>query len=254
MARLEGKVAIVSGAGAGMGRATAVLFAQEGARVVVTARHREKVEETARWIAEAGGEALALEANAASEADAERVVQTTLDRFGRLDVLQNNGGGGFTPNFLGPTEVETRFFDEVVANNLRSAFLMSKLAVPHMEAQGGGSIINVAAGDKTRLDGNLAYGTAKAGVVGLTRNMARSLYTRNVRVNAILPGLIRIKLEEGRIEPRAEHIRRKGRPEDIAFMALYLASDESAWVTGQTFVVDGGDEVRVPRETGELAI
>ena len=252
--RLEGKVAIVSGAGAGMGRATAVLFAQEGARVVVTARHRDKVEETARWIVDGGGEALAIEANAALEEDAERVVRATLERFGRLDILQNNGGGGFTPNFLGPTELETRFFDEVVANNLRSGFLMSRFAIPHMVAQGGGSIVNVAAGDKTQLDGNLAYGTAKAGVIGLTRNMARSLYTKNVRVNAILPGLIRIKLEEGRIQARAENLRRKGRPEDIAFMALYLASDESAWVTGQTFVVDGGDEVRVPRDTGELAV
>ncbi len=91
-------------------------------------------------------------------------------------------------------------------------------------------------------------------MIGLTRNMARALYTQNVRVNAILPGLVRIPLEEGPVRPRSESIRRKGRPEDVAFLALYLASDESAWVTGQTFVVDGGDEVRVPRETGHPSV
>jgi NAD(P)-dependent dehydrogenase (short-subunit alcohol dehydrogenase family) len=248
--RLAGKVAIVSGAGAGMGRATALLFAQEGASVVITARHSERIEETAARIRAAGGQGLAVQANAADSADAERVVRTTLDTYGRLDVLQNTGGGGFTPNFLGPDEVDVEFFDQVVMNNVRSGFLMARFAVPHMAAQGGGSIVNVSAADKTRLDGNLAYGTGKAGVIGLTRNMARALYARNIRVNAILPGLVRIPLSEGPIQPPVGHIRRRGRPEDIAYLALYLASDESAWVTGQTFVVDGGDEVRVPRETG----
>ncbi len=137
--RLDGKVVIVSGAGAGMGRACALLFAQEGARVVVVARQGERVQQTADLIQAAGGEARPVQANVSHPEEAERVVRATLDAYGRVDVLQNNAGGGFSPNFLGPGEVDLQFFDEVIANNLRSGFLMAKLVLPHMAQLGGGA-------------------------------------------------------------------------------------------------------------------
>ena len=245
--RLSDKVAIVSGVGPRMGQAVALLFAQEGARVVVIARSPDLGSGLVERIHTAGGAAHFIPANATAAADAERAISETVDRFERLDILVNNAGGGSFPYYDGPDKTAVEFFDEVLANNLRGPFLMSKYAIPALRAAGGGSIINYAAGYKTRRDGNVAYGTAKEGVIGLTRNMARALYADNIRVNAICPGGIRLPLEVGPIVARREHIQRAGRPEDAAFLALYLASDESPWVTGQTFVVDGGDEVLINR-------
>ena len=246
--RLSDKVAVISGVGPRMGQATALLFAQEGAHIVVAARSANLAPALVERVRAAGGEAHFVAVDAAVPADAERVVAETLDRFGRLDVLVNNAGGGFFPNYEGPAETALDFFNEVLGNNLRGPFLMSKYAIPALRAAGGGSIINFSAGYKTRRDGNVAYGAAKEGVIGLTRNMARALYGDNIRVNAICPGLIRLPLLDGPIISRSEHIRRAGRPEDAAYLALYLASDESAWVTGQALVVDGGDEVLISRD------
>lgn len=246
--RLSDKVAVISGVGPRMGQATALLFAQEGARVVLVARTSRLGPGLVERMRVAGGEAHFAPADATAPTEAERAIAEAVDRFGRLDVLVNNAGGGSLPYYEGPAETALDFFDEVLGNNLRGPFLMSKYVVPVMRAAGGGSIINYSAGYKTRRDGNVAYGAAKEGVIGLTRNMARALYADNIRVNAICPGGIRLPLEDGPVVARREHIRRAGRPEDAAFLALYLASDESAWVTGQAFVVDGGDEVLISRD------
>lgn len=251
--RLTGKVALIAGAGNGMGRATAYLYAAEGAKVVLCARRQALIEETAQEIKDNGGLTIAIQADVTVEAEAQMVVEQTITIFGGLDILMNNAGmSGFNEATLVETRAED--WDSLIHLNLKSVYCCSKYAIPHLVQGGGGAIINVAAAFQTRQWINVAYAASKGGVENLTQKMAREWFAHNIRVNCISPGSIRRSPVEWPIRPVTEPIARGGeltdilhfggRPEDIAYAALFLASDESSWLTGLILPVDGGAGVR----------
>lgn len=251
--RLQGKVALIAGAGNGIGRASAYLFAAEGARLVVCARRREIIDHTASQITSKGGSALVVQADLTREDEARFAVEQSLRAYGQLDILLNNAGmSGVNEASLVETRAED--WDLLVNANLRSVFCCSKYALPEMANAGGGSIINVAAAFETRQWINVAYAAAKGGVESLTQKMAREWFTKNIRVNCISPGSIRRSRVTWPVQPVEEPLQRGGppsdvlyfggRPEDVAYAALFFASDESSWITGQILAVDGGAAVR----------
>ena len=240
--RLEGKVAMLAGVGQGMGRATSIVFAQEGARVAVIARRREHLDETAARIESLGGQAIVLPADVSVKADAERAVKDVVERYGRLDILYSAAGGNFDPT-RDFTDVDETFWSTTRDNTLNSLYNLAQAARPVMKEHGGGAIVTLAASFSVRQEGNPAYGAAKGGVIGLSQNLSREFYEDNIRVNCIAAGLFRGRLGDGRVSPAAPTLRRTGHPQDIAYAALYLASDEAVWVTGQTLTVDGGVDV-----------
>jgi len=241
--RLEENVVLISGVGPGMGRAMALLFVQEGARVALVARKAATIEAMAQEIQERNGDrAITIQADATIRSQIEDAVAQTIDSFGHLDVFLSLPGGGFRHTHDLP-EMEDEFFESVFRNHLMSLFHGTRAVIPHLKQAGGGAIITVGAAYKTLRDANVAYGAIKEGVMGFTRNLARELHPYNIRVNSLCPGLIRQPLAQGSVGLPQRTLARKGQPEDIAFAALYLASAESRWVTGQTLVVDGGDEI-----------
>jgi NAD(P)-dependent dehydrogenase (short-subunit alcohol dehydrogenase family) len=240
--RLKDKVILISGVGQGMGQAMGLLFSQEGAKVVLVARQAAVIGPMELKIQEAGGQALAIEADMSAKADVTHVFERTIHAFGRLDGFCSVAGG-FYKHLKDATEVEDEFFDLVLHNHLKSVFYGVRAAVPHLEAAGGGAVLTISAAYKTRRDGNVAYGTAKEGVIGLTKNLARELAAHNIRVNCIAPGLIRRPIADPTIQPPAVNLDRLGQPEDIAYAAVYLLSDESAWLTGQVLTIDGGADI-----------
>lgn len=249
MLRLKDKVAIVSGAGSirpgmGNGKATAILFAREGAKVVAVDKNLEAAEETVRLIVEAGGEAKAVQADVTKEAEAKKVVDATMAAYGKVDILFNNVGIGLGGSGLNVTEEE---WDAVIDTNLKSMLFMCKCAVPEMRKAGGGAIVNNASMAAYYGHRIYAYATSKAGVTGLTRSLAVGLAKYNIRVNCVAPGFIDTpmvqpimgeKRERG-IEERVP-MRRHGKAEEIANAVLFLASDEASYITGQILCVDGG--------------
>jgi NAD(P)-dependent dehydrogenase (short-subunit alcohol dehydrogenase family) len=254
--RLQNKVAIVTGAGEGIGRAIALLFAGEGAAVVVANRTPEKGNAAVEAIRDLGGDAIFVQTDVCKADDVERMVGATLDRFGKLDVLCNNAGIGFLDTVVGTSEED---FDRVLATNLKSVFLCCKVAIPNMIERGGGSIVNIASmAGLMPFKRDAAYCASKGGLLMLTRQTALDYAPHRVRVNSICPAFIVTPMAEkyfaqqrdpvaARREVESAHpLGRLGRPEDIAFGALYLASDESSWVTGTTLVVDGGLMVNDP--------
>ncbi|MBN8494507.1 MAG: SDR family oxidoreductase [Burkholderiales bacterium] len=247
---LEGKVALITGAASGIGRAAALLFAREGAALLIADRS-DAVQETARQVQQAGGRALALQADAGAEADVARLVAAALAEYGRLDVAFANAGiaGGMAGIFDATTELWT----EVLRVNLIGPWLMIKHAGKAMaEAGHGGSIICTASVAGLRSGaGGPAYSASKAGVINLVQVAAQQLCESNVRVNAICPGLT----ETGMTRPTFDYARDKGvthklgrlnplrraaQPEELAQAALFLASGQSSYVNGQALVVDGG--------------
>ena len=234
--RLKNKVALIAGAGPGMGRATALLFAQEGAKVGVIARDPVKGEETARRITAAGGEAIALAGDVATRAGAEKAVNTVVGRWGRLDILYYGAGGFFRPD-KEFDDIDETFWNLALHNTLNGLYHLAQISRPYL--RGGGAIVAIAASFNVRQAGNPVYSAAKNGVIGLCQNLAQKFYADDMRVNCIGGGLFRAPLAEGPVQPVAG-LARTGRPEDIAYAALYLAGNEAGWVTGQMLTVDGG--------------
>jgi len=240
--QLAGKVAIVTGAGAGIGRAIAVRFAAEGAHVVVNDINPASADDAAREIAAAGGSALALAADVADKAAVDGLFDAMLARFGTLDVLVNNASLTNTSrHFL---QADEQWWDTVLAANLKSAFLCGLRAAHVMARRGQGSIINMSSGGASRAHrGNAAYDAAKGGVEALTRAMALDLGPYGVRVNALVPGSINSKgmdpatlAERGAVMP----LGRVGEAAEMAGPAVFLASDDASYMTGHLLVVDGG--------------
>jgi NAD(P)-dependent dehydrogenase (short-subunit alcohol dehydrogenase family) len=249
MMRLRDKVVLITGAGSGMGRLAALTFAREGAHVVVT-DVAPSGEETAAEVMRAGGEALFVQADVSREDQVRQMVGRAVDRFERLDVLYNNAGI-FPQQDGSVVDIEESLWDQVMAVNLKGIFLCCKHAIPALLRAGGGSIINVASfvalvGCTVPQD---AYTASKGGVIALTKSLAVQFGPRGIRANAIAPGPIGTPMlmswllaNPAEQKKRLDRIPmgRLGRPEDIVHMALYLASDESAWVNGSVMVVDGG--------------
>jgi NAD(P)-dependent dehydrogenase (short-subunit alcohol dehydrogenase family) len=247
MAKLEGKVAVVTGAGRGIGEAIARSLDAEGAYVVVAdVTGEEKV------VAEDLRNGLGLHADVSQEADIEALISRTVQEFGRLDILCNNAG---IDGELGPlSETSTATFDRVVAVNLRGVFLGMRYGIPAMLQTGGGSIITIASiAGQVALSGTAAYSASKAGVIGLTRVAAAEYGALGIRANAVCPGVIDTPMlqELERADPAIHAqivahgesmstVNRLGRPEEIAAMAVFLASPESAFLTGAAIPVDGG--------------
>jgi meso-butanediol dehydrogenase/(S,S)-butanediol dehydrogenase/diacetyl reductase len=237
MSRLEGKAALVTGGGSGIGRAICEGFAAEGASVVVADIAGDRAEEVA---AEIGGRA--VQADVTVAADVARMVEAAE----RVDVLVNNAGYGTANDLL---EIDEETWDDEVAINLKAAFLCSKAVLPGMIERGGGVIVNIASVNGLAFFANEPYSAAKAGMINLTRSMAARYGPRGVRAVAIAPGTIRTPLWQERVdkEPaiferlvRWYPLRRVGEPEDVAAAAVFLASDDAAWITGEVLRVDGG--------------
>jgi NAD(P)-dependent dehydrogenase (short-subunit alcohol dehydrogenase family) len=257
--RLANKVAIVVGAGStpgetiGNGRATAILFAREGASVVLVDRDEKSAEETKRMIDAAGGVASVCAADVTRSADCERMAEQCAAAHGRIDVLHNNVGVGALG---GPVELSEAEWDRVVDTNLKAMFLACKHVLPHMERQKSGAIVNISSMAAVRFApyAMLPYSASKAGVNALTRSIAMQYAARGIRANAIMPGLIRTPMAiEGivaalgidkeeliRMRDRAVPMGHMGEAWDVAHAALFLASDEAKYVTGVVLPVDGG--------------
>ena len=240
--RLENKVALMCGVGPGMGRASALLFAQEGAKVIATARREEHINETASRIQDQGGDAIALPADVSMKSEADAVVEEAVRRYGRIDLLYCGAGGFFEPT-RDFSDIDESYWQEAIGNPLNSLYNLAHAARPVMASQRGGAIVAITASFSVRQEGNPAYGAAKGGIIGLSQSLAREFYADNIRVNAIGAGLFRAKLANGPVTPAEPTLSRTGHPEDIAHAALYLASDEAGWVTGQVLNVDGGVDV-----------
>ena len=240
--RLRDKVALLTGVGIGMGRATALLFAQEGAKVAVNARQPGPLRETVSRIRSSGGEAREFPGDISVKSEADRIVAEVVEHFGRVDILYCGAGGNFEPT-KDFSDIDGSYWSQTIVNTITSLYNLAHAVQPVMKEQGGGAIVNIAASFSVRQEGNPAYGAAKGGVIGLSNNLARELYPDNIRVNTVAAGLFRGRLGEGKITPAAASLARTGHPEDIAYAALYLASDEAVWVTGQVLVVDGGVDV-----------
>jgi NAD(P)-dependent dehydrogenase (short-subunit alcohol dehydrogenase family) len=246
--RLRGKVAIVTGAGSrgpglGNGKAAAILFAREGARVLCVDQALARAEETVALIRAEGGEVVGLAADVTRADDCRAMVEAAVARWGGLDVLHNNVGIESRKDLLETTEEE---WDQVLEVDLKSVFLATRAAAPAIIARGGGSVICVSSIAGHRGHGRTAYAAAKAGIEGFVRTVAVQLGPQGVRINAIAPGTVWTPMVEG-LGPEARERRRKASPLgtegtgwDVGWGAVYLASDESRWVTGQVLVIDAG--------------
>ncbi len=251
---LDGKVALVTGGSRGMGRAIALTFADAGADVVVSSRDRPlenypTLEEVAREIRAKGRRSLAIASHVAKLEDIKGLVERTKAEFGRIDILVNNAG---TYPAYGPLiDVEEWAWDVTMNVNLKGPFLLSQMVARMMREHGGGNIINIASVAGLQPDPSNIYSVSKAGLITLTRAMAKQWAPFNIRVNAIAPGFVKTRMGDSAITSPDDvkaieslvALGRRGVPEDIAGAALYLASSASSWVTGITLVVDGGQLV-----------
>ena len=240
--RLKDKVALFAGAGSNMSRATALLFAQEGAQVVLAARTTETMEETAGRIRDTGGNVITHQTDLTDTAQVDALVDAAVATFGGVDCLIHAAGGFFSTEH-DITTMEPAYWDGALQNNLQTLFNPVQRLVPILEARGGGCLITISAGERVRQDANSAYAVAKAGMVAAAKNLAKELYNKNIRVHALSPGIIWDPLPDGEIAPAATQLERLGNPIDVAYAALWLCSDEAAWVTGLELTIDGGDSL-----------
>lgn len=252
--RLDGKVAIVTGAGSrgpglGNGKAAAILFAREGARVLCVDQVLERAKDTVELITAEGGMARAFAGDATRLADCRAMVAAAVDRWGGLDILHHNVGVESRKDLLETDEAE---WDRVMAIDLKSAFLATQSAVPAFTTRGGGSVTCVSSIAAFRGHGRTAYAAAKAGLIGFVRTTAVQLGPRGIRVNAIAPGQVWTPMVEA-LGPTAREHRRQASPLgtegtgwDVAWGAVYLSSDEARWVTGQVLVIDAGLTLTTP--------
>jgi len=249
--RLRGKIAIITGAGSGIGRATAILFAKEGSRVVVADADEQKGQETVNMIKRDGGEAILVRTDVSKSVDAKNLVEATLAKYGALNIVFNNAGINPVGTVVNTSE---ELWDRVIDTNLKGPFLVSKYAVPAMTRAGGGVIINNASVNGfVALPNEVAYDASKGGVVMLTKAMAVDHGPQNIRVNCVCPGNVDTPLIQGYIAgaPDPEEarkmvyeknaiIRRLIAPEEVARVVVFLASDEASAITGAAYLVDGG--------------
>ncbi|MDP9236178.1 MAG: SDR family oxidoreductase [Chloroflexota bacterium] len=240
--RLKDKVALVAGAGGRQGTTVPVLFAREGAKVVLAGLDAAEVQRVAAHIEAQGGAAASMGADLTHAAEAEAAVRLAVERFGRIDILYNNTGM-YIAGELRAAETEESAWDQLLSIDLKTHFLTAKFALPHMVRQRSGTIINIAAARAARLGGNVGYAAAKSAIIGITKKMAREYAADNIRVNCICP--TNIQASPAPLDPALPQplLARDGTPEDVAHAALFLASDEAAWITGIELVVDGGAEV-----------
>ena len=246
MDRLKEKVALITGGGSGIGRASCCLFAEHGARVVVADLAVEGGEQTVRDISAAGGQASFVRADVSKSADVQEMIRHTVQTYGRVDILFNNAG------IEGPSAKLANYdedaWERVIAIDLTSVYLGMKYVIPHIVQQGGGVILSTASvAGMVGFPGSGAYAAAKAGVTNLTRLVALEYASKNIRVNCICPGIIATPMAQRVMGERPddrvvrlEPIGRLGQAQDIANAALFLASDESSFATGAPFVIDGG--------------
>ncbi len=253
MGRLDGKVAIITGATLGMGESASRLFAKEGAKVVVVARKADRVEKLVSEIKAAGGEAIGVPGDAAREEDWKRIVEKAEEAFGPVNVLVNNAG--VSPNDCGIETCSMDLWERTMNTNIKSVWLGIRAVLPSMRKAGGGSIVNCASGivHQGGVD-TVAYAASKGGVHSLTINTAVTLAKEHIRVNSVNPGFIYTPLIEGMGFGSFEDLSKMmssstplppyvGSPEDVAYAYLYLASDESAFVTGAEITIDGGASI-----------
>jgi meso-butanediol dehydrogenase/(S,S)-butanediol dehydrogenase/diacetyl reductase len=246
--RLEDKVCIITGGGSGIGRATALLFAEEGARLIVA--DKRNAQAVAAECANKGAQAIAVEADVASAADVKRMIEATMERFRRLDVLVNNAGYGITGSVV---ETEEETWDALMAVNVRGVFLCSKYAIPVMKGNGGGTIVNTASVvAAVGIANRAAYCAPKGAVAALTRAIAIDHVGDGIRCNAVAPGTIDTPYFDEILNKSADReaarkalaarqlLGRLGTPGEIAAGILFLASDESRFATGMILTVDGG--------------
>lgn len=242
--RLENKVAVITGAGQGIGRATAIRFAEEGAHVVVVDLDLDTAQDVAQEINHSQGNALAIQANVTDRSSVMEMVQKSITKFSRLDILVNNAGIIHDDQLR---KLSEQNFDKVIDVNLKGVFTCTQAVLPIMIEQGYGVILN--ASSVVAANGNFGqtnYVAAKAGVVGMTKVWARELGRKGIRVNAVAPGIVRTRMTEAIPENVEEKllervaVNRMGEPEEVAHAYLWLASDEASYVNGHILAVDGG--------------
>ncbi|MEU8702188.1 SDR family NAD(P)-dependent oxidoreductase [Streptomyces sp. NPDC048680] len=262
MNRLHDKMAVITGAGSGIGRAAAELMSKEGARVVVADHDTRAAEETAALITAAGGQALPLTVDVTEEDSIADMISATVNEYGALHVLCNHVGGTNPRTDLDVLRMDMDEFDRAVALNMRSTLLGSRHAIPHMIRAGGGSIINTAS--VAALVGDVlqtSYGAVKAAVVSITKSVATQYGPQNIRCNAIAPGAVMTPALENNLPQevvdslkRGNALPYLGSPEDIGHTMVFLASDESRYLTGQLLVVDGGMTAQSSAAPGRRAM